>query len=201
MDFSQLLDDVYGHGLDYLADTAEDEERAKRWINQAYAEVCATARYPFLEASTSGSAPLAITNLDTIISVQEATTLRYLQETTEAALTAQVGDLTTTGSPTQWYLTSGSTVTTYPYYTGSITVRYWKTPTALDNGSDTPIIPTAYHDVITLGALRRAAIDNQSFDTAAAYRQEWDSRVDDMRANLIRIPPRQVISHGSEDWC
>lgn len=200
MDFSQLLDDLYGHGLDYLADTAENEERAKRWINQAYLEACATARYPFLEETSTGSAPLTISDLDTVISVGDPTSHRYLNDTTEAALTAQVGDLTATGTPMLWYLTGGDTVTCYPSYTGSITVRYYKVPAELDNGSDAPIIPSAYHDVITLGALRRAAIDNQAFETASFYRQEWDSRVQDMRTALISIPGHQQITHGAEDW-
>ena len=42
----------------YLNDSGTQAARVDRWINQAYHELCDQAPWPFLEATSTGAAPL-----------------------------------------------------------------------------------------------------------------------------------------------
>jgi hypothetical protein len=73
--------------------------------------------------------------------------------------------LTTAGAPVWWYLSSETVVSVYPVQTASLSVRYVKFSPEL-TGTDTPLIPTRYHqtwvDLAEVEVLRYGVKDSQA---------------------------------------
>ena len=195
---AELRTEVFGP-YSYLNDSGTQAARVDRWINAAYHELCDQAPWPFLETTSTGAAPLTISDLADVITVvdSEGVTLDPIQYDSLRRLVDT--DLATTGTPGWYYLTGGSVVNAYPVPSASITVRYRKKPTDLSSAADVPLVPDEYRDIIALGALRRAAIDNQAWEAANGYRQEWDARLLDMVSAECPPPRAQQIVVGSED--
>ena len=53
--------------------------------------------------------------------------------------------------------------------------------------------------VIVLGAVRRAAIDNQAWAAAGQYKAEWSERVQLMIASQFPTITTQALTYGSDD--
>ncbi len=73
-----------------------------------------------------------------------------------------------TGTPTHWAITGPTTISLYPAATGAgtLTVRYHRVPPTLTAGSDVPILPEMYHELLVIGAaMLMASRERQS----AAY--------------------------------
>ena len=195
---AELRTEVFGP-YSYLNDSGTQAARVDRWINQSYQEVCDQAPWPFLEYTATGTAPLAVSDLGSVVTVVDEDGVTLEQISYESLRKIVNGSLAETGTPVWYYLTDGTVVNAYPVPSGSITVRYRRVPTTLSSSSDSPLIPDAYHDIIALGALRRAALDNQAWEAANGYRQEWDARLLDMVAAEIAPPRAQQFVAGSED--
>ena len=195
---AELRTEVFGP-YSYMNDGGTQAARVDRFINQAYQEICAQAPWPFLEYTATGTAPLSISDLATVIAVVDSDGVTLEPISYESLRRIVNGDLTETGTAVWHYLTDGTVVNVYPVPADSITVRYRRVPAALSSSSDSPLIPDEYLDIIALGALRRAALDNQAWEAANGYRQEWDARLLDMVAAEIAPPRAQQFVAGSED--
>ena len=73
MDFSGLQTEFFARGFDYLNDAGTGLTRAKRWLNDAYHEICQTADWPFLETSVTAANPQTLTDARKILTVHDAT--------------------------------------------------------------------------------------------------------------------------------
>lgn len=195
---AELRTEVFGP-YSYLNDGGTQAARVDRWINQAYHELCDQAPWPWLETSTSGTAPVTVSDLAAIISVTDTDGVALDPIQYDPLRRLVDGPLTTTGNAAYYYLTGGDTVNAYPVPSAAISVRYRKKPVNLSAAGDAPLVPDEYRDIIALGALRRAAIDNQAWEAANGYRQEWDARLLDMVSAEIEPPRTQQIVLGSED--
>lgn len=173
MDFSTLQTDVFARGFQRLNDAGAGLARVKRWINAAYDEICEQADWPFLEASAAGAAPLTVADLRTIESVVVTTTGEKLYPRRRQLLQDEGVLLTDAGSPQYYYVTGGTVVSVYPLNTGSITVKYWKTPADLSTGADLPLIPVRFHDLIVEAAAMKAHRYQGDYEGAAACSQEY----------------------------
>lgn len=143
--------------------------------------------------------PVKIPDLGSIIDVRDLESDATLQFATLETLAKVYTDLTTTGTPAFYYVTGGDSINTYPVTSNALSVRYRAVPVDMSAASDTPLVPDRYRDIIALGALRRAALDNQAWEAANGYRQEWDARLLDMVSAECPPPRRQQIVAGSED--
>ena len=201
MNFGELLTEFYANGFDYLSDGGAGETRAKRFINQSYQELCAYDDWPFLEATATGTAPLTVSDMrKPLYVVDTANFNRTLWEVDQATLT-DGADLTATGGwPHYYYLTGGTTVNIYPTATDSLTVRYIKTPTDLSADTDTPVVPAPYHDIIVLGAVRRALLDDTDGASIALIKQEWQDRLATMLPAVMNPISNQFVGGHSGDW-
>lgn len=201
--FSTVLDEFYDSGFDYIQDEGK-EARAKRWVNQSYQELCGLEDWPFLRATVSGSAPLALTSLGDISTVVDTVTNNPLVEADEKLLTQIDAELTEPADATYYYLSFASEAPelhVWPVSTNSLTVVYYKTPTELSADADELIVPNAFIDVVVLGAVARGLLDGT--DTAAQYQfitQALSSRIDSMRKQLLPNKTYQDIQFYSEDW-
>jgi hypothetical protein len=159
--------------------------RQDNYLNRAYYEICEDADWPFLEATSSGAAPLAISDLRTIESVVHTPSLTRLSPLDRRNIMEDDAVLTTTGTPYYYYLTTGTTVAVYPANTGSISVRYWKVPAALSAGADVPILPTRFHNLIVDGAVGYAYLDVDNYEAATATFDIWRASIAKMRESLL----------------
>lgn len=181
MNLTGLLTEFYAYGFNYLDDSGAGTTRATAWLNASYKEICSLERWPWLEATATGTAPLTISDIDTLESVTDTTNVRKLAPMDRRNISDQYPDLTLPGAPMWYYTNSGSSVAVFPVTAVSLSVRYWKIPPDLSSGSDTPVVPATFHDVIVLGAVRRGLVDDQD---AADYQQvvaEYGLRVETMR--------------------
>jgi len=200
MTFGELLTEVYANGFDYLDDGGAGETRVKRWVNQSYQELCAANDWPFLEATATGAAPLTISDLGKVLYVVNTDTYQTLIES-DAKSISTIGYPSGGGSSAMYYyITGGDTVATYPAAGNALSVRYIKTPTDLSASSDTPLVPTPWQDIIVLGAVRRALLDDTDSGSLGVVRQEWSDRVQMMQSALMNPISGQHLSGASGDW-
>lgn len=195
MTLAQLRAELQARGFDYLSDT-----RCNTFLNAAYqVDICEAQDFPFLESSTTGVAPKTISDLRTIETVVDSVQNLKLSPLDRRMITDGIdSDLTTTGSPVYYYLTSGTTVAVYPANTSnSLSIRYWKVPTALSADADEPILPTRYHSLIVDGAVRRAYEDDDEGEMAAAAGAVFQERLSQMAESLMGMQqhdrPQQFI--------
>src|SRR4051812_43221527 len=129
--------------------------------------------WPWLKTTTTGTAPVTISDLRRVLSVVDSSsTLPVDQVDENAIIEFASGSLTLAGSPSGWFLSSDTVLTTFPVGRGSLSVRYIKFSPELSAGSDTPLIPARYRmtwvDLAEVEALRFGVKDAAS---AAALEQ------------------------------
>ena len=165
MNLTALQTELQARGFDDVTDTT----RLNYWINLAYqVDICEAEDWPFLATTATGTAPLTISDLRTVLSVIDSTNAVKLRPMDPSNITDDWDTrLTTTGSPWLYYVTGTTVVSVYPANTtSSLSVRYIKVPAALSAGSDTPVIPDRFHYLIVDAAVRRAYRNKDNFEAA-----------------------------------
>lgn len=122
------------------------DARLNTWLNQARVRFeDYPFNWPWLKATTSGAAPLTVSDLRRVLSVANSTTRQALIQVDADGLVEFVDtDLARAGSAVGWYLASSTSVASYPV-TAALSVRYIKFSPALASDSDIPLIPSDYH--------------------------------------------------------
>lgn len=181
MNLEALRTEFQARGFGYLSSS-----RSNAYLNSAYLlDICEVEDWPFLEASTSGEAPLTVSDLRSVESVIDTTQLTKLKPIDRRQLTDLYDvDLTTAGSPAFYYLSGETVVSVYPTATDTISVRYWKAPAEL-SGTDTPVIPTRFHSLIIDFAVARAYEDSDDYELAQNARENALTRLQEMRISLL----------------
>ena len=181
MNFAALLDEVNDRGYNYISDT-----RLGRYVNQSYKSICNRAAWPFLRATTTGTAPLTISDLRAVLNVVDTTTNAKLYHADRRHLIESVDtSLTTTGTPTYWYQESRTVIKVYPANTtDTLSVHYLKVPATL-SGTDAHLIPDEFEDLIIDGAVIRALKDNDELDAAASLQQFYNEGLREMMDALL----------------
>lgn len=182
--------------------------RLNTWLNDAK-DAFEDYQYdwPWLKTTTSGTAPLTINDLRRVLSVTDATNKSPLNHVSADYISdLEYADLTQTGTPAHWYLTSDTALAVYPASTSvSVLVRYLKFSAALSGDSDTPLIPSRYHstwvDLAEARVLRYGVKDGASADVVE---QGVNTRLAQIAATYAMqdTPARdtQLISLASDDW-
>lgn len=185
-DFQTLQADFFAGGFDHLNDAGAGLARAKRYLNAAYKrDIVKHANWPFRETTSTGSAPLTVgATLGPVASVFDTTRNVKLHPVDRRTLNASYSDLSIAGSA-QWYYLQAGVIKTYPVG-GTLTVVHWQVPVDLSANGDTPIVPADYHELIVIGALRRAHMDAQNFDAAQAYKTELLEGLQTMESELLQ---------------
>jgi hypothetical protein len=188
LDFTALQTELFARGFDYLNDAGTGLTRAKRWINEAMHEVNATDRWEYLYANSSGVPPLTIADLRLVEDVTLTVSGAPLVAQSRAMLEAVYGTLTTAGAstPTYWYRSAPTVVTDYPLNTSlSISVRYWKFGPDLSAGTDAPLMPDRFRQVIVERAVAKAYRDSQDQAGEQQALNEVERLVALMRLELV----------------
>jgi hypothetical protein len=201
--FADLKTELQARGFDYLSDS-----RQGYFLNRSYLETAEEADWPFLEATSSSTAPLTITDLRTIESVINSTQKQKLSPLDRRNLTSEEDtDLTTAGTPSYYYTTDTTTVNVYPANTtDTIAVRYWKFPPEMSADTDEPLVPGRFRLAsIVDGACMYAYLDSDNFEAAQAMLVLWEqgkARMRDALLNQQHDSPDDFVQvfAGSEDW-
>lgn len=180
MNLGSLRSEFQSRGYDHIEST-----RANRWINQSYLELCEEAAWPFLETSSTGTAPLTVSDVRTVLSVTDTTQGIVLDAADRRDIVAQDPQVDDTGTPYYFYL-DGNVVRVYPANTtDTIVVRYLEVPDEMDDDADEPVVPARFQDLIVDGAVYRALKDNDEWEGAGAMRTFWEAGVARMRRSLL----------------
>lgn len=181
MNYSALVAEAQARGFDDLTTT-----RMGRYVNQAYKSICNRAAWPFLRATTTGTAPLTISDLRAVLNVVDTTTNAKLYHADRRHLIESVDTLlTTTGTPTYWYQESRTVIKVYPANTtDTLSVHYLKVPATL-TGTDSHLIPEEFEDLIIDGAVIRAYKDDDRLDDAATLSQFFNEGLREMMDALL----------------
>lgn len=180
MTFSELRTALSARGFDYSTST-----ELNTYLNQAYAEICNYAPWPFLETSTTKTNGQTITDVSSILSVYEPLGQLELRGVTRDWLKQNLSsDLTTTGTATYWYLTD-TTFNVYPVDTDTFTIYYLKVPAVLSGDTDEPLIPTRFQDLIIDRAAIKGYKANDNWQIVQAARQEYAADLEAMASHYF----------------
>jgi len=200
LDFTALQTEFFARGFDYLNDAGAGLTRAKRWINEAMHEVNAMDRWEFTYASSSGVPPLTIADLRLVEDVTMTVSGAPLVGTSRALLEAVYGTLTTNtaSTPTYWYRSAPTVVTGYPLNTSlSMSVRYWKFGPDLSAGTDAPLMPDRFRQIIVERAVAKAYRDSADQPAEQQALAEVERLLAMMRLELIpdylAVPPTPPV--------
>lgn len=103
MDLAALRAEFLARGFNGI--DASGTTRQDAYLNRAYTELLDGENWPFLTTTASSTAPVAIANLRTIESVANTTQKYKLAPLDRRHITDSNIDLTTTGSPSVYYVT------------------------------------------------------------------------------------------------
>jgi hypothetical protein len=201
--FATAQTEFFARGFDYLNQDAAGRTRAKRWLVEGYLEdICADEPWDFLRTSTSGAAPLTISDLDTIISVKDTTNDEPLYGADHGWLEDSYPDLTTTGTPEWYYLSDDTTLSVYPANTSdTIQVRYFKVPAEPSDDADEFVVPSRWQGLIIDAAVIRAYMDSDNFEAAGLLQSRFDRRLEKMKwAHMVRDSHPRFVQMTQGGW-
>ena len=175
-------------------------------INRARARLDAMYLWPYREDSAQGTAPLSIPTLGRVQAVTNETQGYVLEESSYDDILDIVGtDLTGTGSPALWYLSTPAgtpVVNTYPVGSDTIGVQFFKTTSDLSADGDVPACPSRYALLIVDLAQQQAERDRSNYGAAQAIQVDIDRQIQEMVLDLL---PQQSarftkVTGSSVDW-
>ena len=181
MNFTELRQELFARGSNYLEEDAAGVARADRWLNQAYQDILSLQAWPFLWASALAEPP------SYTVSVPDLRKIRFVTDTDGAepgypgrplargsmdALVNEGADLSTQGTPEVYWVQQGNLVVPYPIG-GIIRVDYIKRVPPM-SGMDTPIFDSQYHDLIVDKAMVKVYKDSDNMEQAAAVKEEYN---------------------------
>lgn len=184
--FQTLQDDVFARGYQPLNDAGTGLAMVKRMINDSMHRI--DSRYPWLyrNTTTTGVAPLAITDLGQVESVTDVLNKRTIDPADRRDLRRWFGDLTTVGTAQYYYITLGTTINLYPVQSAlTLTVDYWKVAADLSAGADVPLMPDRYRPVIIEDAVYKLARLRRDPETAKIAQQARDEILGEMMRELL----------------
>lgn len=200
MNRGELRTDFLARGFDDLASRANDI------LNQACAEVDEAFRWPYMENSGTGTAPVSVTDLRTIEAVTNETQGYPLAPVSYQALLENYGDLSASGAPEFYYIATPAgvpTVATYPTNSDTVGVQYWRSSPTLDDDTDEPLAPERYHGVYLAVASRMATVE--AGGDASGWAAEAERGMQRMVAGLligqVQGPADYVRLTGSSEDC
>lgn len=196
MTLAELRTELQSRGFDYVTDS-----RLNRWLNRAQQRICDRHNWPFLETTTTGAAPLTISDVRTILSVTDTDSDATLLHEDARSIKEYDPTLAATGTPLYYYL-NGSAVTTYPVSTNGLSVTYIKAPADMSSDSDSPVLPSRYHLLLVDFAACEAYKDSDNLEAFQILRGDVEEQIQEMVNALLVQGDAGTITpaSGSGDW-
>ena len=215
MDYLALSNRVL-HSLNEVELTANNfanskgiQTAVKEFINRSINDIyTAELEWPFLHTdgtitTVAGTAEYALVSgfksvdVDTVYLIETSTDVKELPYIPYDQFTNQFRerdlDPTTTDNrakPEYCYLTQDDKIGFTPIPDKAYTVyyEYWATHTDLSSSTDTPVLPTRYHDVIVARSEYYVHQLRADLQAATLKHNEYEARIGRMRVDLINKP-------------
>lgn len=202
---SDLQTFFFARGFDFMNDGGVGVTRATRFINDAMHLMDDAEPWAYLQATTTGTTPVTVSDLGRVESVVDVANLNPLSYMSREEVTDYFADIAGTGVYPRWYfVTGGNTVNAFPVNAGvTLTVRYTKVAPDLVSGSDVPLMPDRFRMGIVDYAAMLAFRESNVPDEAQVAQQAGDAVVERMREWNVLVQggfESQLISRGSWDW-
>lgn len=200
MNLAEMRQEVRARGFDFLPPS-----RIDAWINKRYRRVANLEAWPFMEGSTTLTAPASVPDLRAVLSVMDQTSNQPLGFEDYRTIRDRDPNLQATGNPTSWYIFENQ-LHVYPLSGNTLSLYYLKRVAPLLSDDDEPLIPEDYHyDILVEGAVADAYRDSDNAEMAALCEAEYGAAIEDMRNDLL-VPnfdgPSDIaVTFGSStDW-
>lgn len=196
MNFTELKEELYARGTDYLEEDAAGVARAERWLNQAYREILNLHAWPFLQTSVGGGTPMVIQDLRKILYVVDASSGtspgRPLHRISRADLVHDGEDESQIGTPESYYVyvENGLVLLTTHPQGDNVSVSYIKRVPLL-SATDEPVFEEEYHDIIVDKAMVKVYKDSDNFEVIPALKLEINERLAAMAEDYM-LDSREV---------
>ncbi len=206
MNFTELKDELFARGTNYLEEDATEIARGERWLNQAYREILNLQAWPFLQSVTTGTAGAGFVSVPDLRRIRLVTDVsagsnpgRKLNFISfEDLVDDEEMNLLTSGLPDFYWVSSTTEVNGYPLG-GTIKVYYWKRVGPM-TGTDEPIFDEEYHNLIVDRAMMKAYVDSDNFEARAALKEEYEAGVRAMAEDyeILSREPEFLTPSGSD---
>lgn len=210
MNLTQLRGQVQDHGY---ADISSGEVDAA--INVAYLEICGSSAWPFLEAGPAG---LVISPGSNYASLKAGLGSSGYAESSRVLGVAYSNKELGAISPDDFFgapapsftgIEQVATPTHYTIFAGNlyvtpidaamgatVQVRFLRQPGDL-SGSDTPIFPSRYHQLIVYGAVAVLAGEDDDDGNQSRFRALFDKGLEQMKADLMIKSEGRTTPYGN----
>lgn len=200
MNLTAATAELKARGFDYLPDA-----RCTIFLNNAKNALEDEFDWVWLETTTTGTAPLTISDLKEVLSVVDTSNRNKLTGLDARDITDWDPITTTAGTPESWWLDGETTLRTYPTSSATLSVRYLKFSAELASGSDSPLIPVRYHALWIDYAVIEAYKDEDRFDAANALlghvkQFRLPQMIDLYGARNRANPAYATVTWASDDW-
>lgn len=193
--FGDLQTEFYARGFDYLDQDAAGRTRAKRWLNQAYQELCEAQPWPFLETTVTGPAPMGLDGIRAVRAVVRSDNTR-LWQADKRGLLRSWQDLTQAGTPDCFYFSDDGELAVFPASDDELTVHCLAIPDELEDDTDPLVIPARYVDILIDGAAIKGLKDSDNWETVRIAREEYERQLAGMTRTLLtrnQADPETVV--------
>ncbi len=187
-DVDSIRADIRARGFE-----ADTDAQQLALLNQVQRRIVGSHRWPWTRVSANQSIvsgtsdytyPTAAAHILSVRAVVGGAPIELLPVDDDELLMRRAQDNGRTGTPAAWARTSGTVIAIWPtpQAAGTLTVRYHQKAPLLTLGSDVPIIPPDYRDVLVTGSCEIMAQRERQFDAASAFRAEREERTREMMA-------------------
>lgn len=199
MNLSEARDELRARGFDGLTDA-----RCTAFLNAGKNVLENYAPWPWLDASTSGTSPITISDLKTVLHVWSTSPNTSLEGQDRNYLRSTYGpDLTLTGGAQFWYLDGLSTMRFFPVDTVTRNVDYLKVSPELSADADEPLFPARLHPVWIDFAVVEAYVDADEPTMAQSVQAKAENRLarelDTYFNRNLQNPGKQLLTFSSQD--
>ena len=180
MDLDAMVAELDEHEFEDL------EEATKiRLLNDAYQDICARYRWPFL------------TTTDTSLEIDDEGVVEWPDDLSHIKRVYKLDDTSHRNLldyDRNFFLEEGLPVFRKHLFNKDIVVVYYVTPEDLETG-DEPVFPAKYHRLVVIGALVSAYQMTDDLDYAQVFEAKLDKRIARMAADLFSrdVAPRKRI--------
>jgi hypothetical protein len=200
VNFLELQNEVLAHGFDQSVYRL----RVQRWLNEAQARIARILELPnqyvtstitTVVGTDTYNLPSDVVRINGVTNASSPNELTYVEDAADINYNNQAGQ--GVGEPQYYTLSSGTTLRLSPIPDAvySLTLDYYKAPSALSADTDVSAIPSDYHDVMISYALSRAYRSEDDMQMSQFFYAEFMRDLQMLGADrqfVVRDGPRQV---------
>jgi hypothetical protein len=212
MNVNELRDRVLELSHDEAAPDTGLQEKALRWLNNAYRELMDELQ-PFLQddlmqeqgatTNTSGQAPLN-QPVQRMLRVVDTTNGRVLRQVDPAVVFDDDPELSQTGVPSSYWI-NGAVVQIHPKSSVGLNMLYLPELVDLvaDDTEDKILLPKAFHYALIWGGLVWSSVYERGFSSQRdllLFQEKWDEARRRVKLSLSARPDRVTRVEAAEDF-